>query len=160
MLNSRSIGLWIWNAILFAVVFCVLVFNVLGPTFENYGLYEMGTTIFTALVLGLQCKVAFLHQLWTKVHVIAMIISIIGLFFTLFVLNAAPSADNYGLYFVVDFLYQQPVYWFYGVFSIPLMCYLIDVVGSSVYIFFLPTPEMIMRENERGMGPKALTVED
>lgn len=159
MLNARSIGLWIWNAILFAIVFCVLFFNVLGPTFEEYGLYEMGTTIFTGLILGLQCKVAFLHHMWTRVHVISMVVSIIGLFFTLFVLNAAPSADNYGFYYVADFLYQQPVYWFFGAFSIPLMCYMIDYVGSSIYVFFIPTPEMVMREHERGMTPKDFIME-
>ena len=160
MLNSRAIGLWIWNAALFAVVFCMLFFNVMGKTFEDYGLYEMGTTIFTGLVLGLQCKVAFLHQLWTKVHIISMTISLIGLFFTLFVLNAAPTADNYGFYFVVDFLYGQPVYWFYGAFSIPLMCYLIDFMGSSIYVFFFPTPEMLMREDSRGMGPSPLSIDE
>lgn len=160
MLNPRSIGLWIWNAILFAIVFCLLCFNVVGKSFIEYGLFEMGTTIFTALILGLQCKVAFLHQLWTKVNVMAMVFSIIGLFFGLFVLNANPSADNYGLYHVVDYLYQQPEYWFLGCFTIPIICYLIDFVGSSVYVFFIPTPEMVMRENARNMGPKALTVEE
>jgi hypothetical protein len=159
MLSARSIGLWIWNAVLFAIIFCVLFFNVMGRTFEDFGLYEMGTTIFTGLILGLQCKVAFLHHMWTRVHIISMIVSVIGLFFTLFVLNAAQTPDNYGLYYVVNFLYQQPVYWFFGAFSIPIMVYLIDFVGSSVYVFFLPTPEMIMRENERGMGPKGLLVD-
>jgi hypothetical protein len=143
---------------LFAVIFCLLFFNVVGPTFESYGLYEMGTTIFTGLVLGLQYKVAFLHNIWNKVHLISMLISIAGLFFTLFVLNASPN-DNYGFYYVVNWLYQDGMYWFFGVFTIPLIMFLVDIFGWSYYVFFAPSQEMIFRENCMGLKPAVLKVE-
>lgn len=127
-----------------------MFYNALEPTFRDYGLYEMGTTIFVGLVLALQCKVAFLHQVWNRVHVLSMILSVLGLFFALYVLNAS-DMDNYDYYAVVNFCYGQGIFWFFGMFSIPLICYLMDIAGSSYAVCFQPTNEMIYRENAKGL---------
>lgn len=141
MLNMGTVGLWITNAMVFAIIFCILFFVVLEPTFRDYGIYEMGTVIYISLVLALQCKVAFLHQVWNKIHVISMIISVSCLFLVIYIMNV--SSDEYDYYGVVNFVYDQSIFWFFGVFTIPLFCVLIDVVGSSFYLFFMATYDML-----------------
>lgn len=161
MLNMGTIGMWITNAFVFAVIFCLLFFVVLGPTFIDYGVFDMGTVIYFGLILSLQCKVAFLHQVWNKIHIYAMVFSIAMLFLVIYIMNVFESEwDFYG---VVNFVYGQGIFWFFGVFTIPLVCFLIDFTGSSLYLFFMasydvmekvgPTlywfissPEMVYRE--------------
>lgn len=146
-LNKRTIGMWMFNAVLFAIIFCLLCFNVLQDTFKYDGLYEMGTTIFIALILSLQFKVAFLHQVWNRIHLISMLISIIGLFLVCLVINA--SIMEYDMYGVVNKIYTYDIFWFYGVWTIPVFMFLVDFFGQALLVFFKPSDEMIYRERNR-----------
>ena len=105
---------------------------------------EMGTVVYVGLVLSLQMKVAFLHHVWNKIHVISMAISIIGLFLALLVINS--STSEYDYYGVVVFDYTQGIFWFFGCFSIPLILSLIDFTVASFTIEIKPSPETIFRE--------------
>ena len=164
MLNLRTILQWIMNAVIYAVVFCLLFFNVMRPTFLDYGLYEMGTMIYVGLVLSLQLKVSFIHHLWTQVHFWSMFISVFGIFLVMYVLNA-PEEENYDFYWVVNWLYSNDnAFWLYGVFCAPIFCVMIDFIGHSYYVVFAPTDEMRAREdaffrflpslNDKSMSPQ------
>jgi len=59
-LKPLALGMWILNAIYYAVLICLVYFYVVGPTFEAWGLYEMGTTVFFGMCLALQAKVKFI----------------------------------------------------------------------------------------------------
>ncbi len=137
------------NAVVFTIVFCSLFFVALYPSFSYDSLYEMGTTVFVGLILSLQLKVAFLHQVWNRIHVIAMIISVGGLFLFLVALNASATYD-YDFYNVANKIYGYSIFWFFGVFTIPLVMLLLDICGQSLYVFFYPNQEMIFREQAFG----------
>lgn len=126
-----------------------MFFLVLEPTFESFDLFEMGTVIYIGLVLSLQLKVSFLHQVWNYIHVLAMAISIIGIFVVVYIISL--SVDQYDYYGVVEIVYSRGIFWFFGVFSIPLTCILIDVTAYSLSLFFFPPDEAIFREAAFGM---------
>ena len=144
-LNIRTVKTWILNAVFYAVVFCLIWFNVVAPSFSTYSLYEMGTTIYVGLVLALQLKVSFIHHLWNQIHCWSMFISLGGLFLFLYVLNAMQD-NNYNFYYVANKIYALDLFWFFGVFSTPLFCMLIDFIGHSIYVVWFPTNEMLFRE--------------
>lgn len=148
ILNMRGVGLWIWNAVLFAVVFCLFFFMALKPSYHDYSLYEMGTMVYVALVLSLQLKVLFIHNLYNWIHVTAMFISLGGLFLVLVILSN-DTEYSYDLYYVAQKLYGDGFFWFFGVFSIPLFMFLIDIVGQSAYVFVFPTEQLHFREASR-----------
>jgi magnesium-transporting ATPase (P-type) len=151
-LDLHTVKTWILNAVLYAVVFCLLWFNVVAPSFKDYDLYAMGTTIYVGLVLALQLKVSFIHHLWNQVHFWSMFISIGGLFLFLVVLNTMTSSDTIDFYFTANKIYSMNLFWFFGVFSVPLFCILIDFCGHAFRVVFLPTHEMIYREASAGLG--------
>lgn len=144
-LNIRTVKTWIVNAVFYAIVFCLVWFNVVAPSFKTYSLYEMGTTIYVGLVLALQLKVSFIHHLWNQIHFWSMFVSIGGLFFFLYVLNSMEE-NNYNFYFVANKIYSLDLFWFFGVFSTPVICALIDFIGHSIYVVLAPTDEMLYRE--------------
>lgn len=114
----------------------------------------MGTTIYVGLVLALQLKVGFIHHLWNQVHFWSMFISIGGLFLFLVVLNSMTSTDTIDFYYIANKIYSLNLFWFFGVFTTPFFCVLIDVIGHSFLVIFAPTHEMIYREAAYGYGPK------
>jgi hypothetical protein len=145
-LNVRTIGLWFLNACLYAIVFCLIWFNVVAPSFEKDSLYEMGTTIYVGLVFSLQLKVGLIHHLWNQVHFWSMFISVGGLFLFLYVLNTMTGESYIDFYGVANHIYSSNLFWFFGFWSTPLFCILIDFIGYSFYAIILPTDEMIYRE--------------
>lgn len=112
----------------------------------------MGTTIYVGLVLALQLKVGFIHHLWNQVHFWSMFISLGGLFLFLVILNTMTSEDTIDFYYVANKIYSLNLFWFFGVFTTPLFCLLIDFVGHSFIVLFFPTHEMIYREIDFGVG--------
>lgn len=146
-LNKTTVGLWVLNACVHAAVLCLLFFSTLQPTFVYWGLMEMGTAVFVGLILSLQCKIAFLHQVWNKIHIIAMAISVI-LFFV-FILIISSSVEEFDYYGSVSFVYSQGIFWFFACFSIPLACFMIDFAVASFCLMFYPQPETIFREDSR-----------
>mmetsp|Transcript_19623 Transcript_19623/g.28222 ORF Transcript_19623/g.28222 Transcript_19623/m.28222 type:complete len:318 (+) Transcript_19623:78-1031(+) len=146
-LNMRTVGAWILNASLYAVVFCLLWFVAVYPSFLTYSVYEMGTTIYVGLVFAMHLKVSFMHHIWNQIHVWSMAISVGGLFLFLYVLNSL-SDDNYDIYYTVNKLYSTDLFWFFGFFSVPIFCVLIDVITHSCRVVFWPTNEQLYREAE------------
>lgn len=144
-LNISTVAMWIMNAVAYAVVFCLIWFNAVYPSFVADSLYEMGTTIYVGLVFAMHLKVGFIHHMWNQIHGWSMFISVGGLILFLYILNSMEN-DNYNIYFVVNKIYSSNLFWFFGAFSVPLICVLIDVIGHSVYFIFAPSREMLYRE--------------
>lgn len=143
-LRPASLAMWILNAIEYAVVICLVFYYVTYRTFMYDGLYVSGTTVFTGLVMALQAKVAFLHHQWAYPQIVAMCISVFCLL--IYYLIISSSSDDY--WYVGTYTMGQGIFWYYGMFSVPLIAVFIDVLGYCFYLFFRPTPEMVFREME------------
>ena len=113
-------------------------------SFDTWGLYDAGTTVFAGLCMSLQCKIAYLHNQWTWPQIFVMCLSVGGMLAWFAIIQ--DSYDDY--YGVVDFCFSQGLYWFFGMFTGPLICLLLDFVGYNLLLFFRPTAEMFMREIE------------
>mmetsp|Transcript_4746 Transcript_4746/g.4793 ORF Transcript_4746/g.4793 Transcript_4746/m.4793 type:complete len:1124 (-) Transcript_4746:25-3396(-) len=157
-LNLQTISIWILNACLYAVVFCLIWFNVVAPSFVDYDLYSMGTTIYVGLVFALQLKVGLIHNLWNQVHFWSMAISVGGLFLFLYVLNTMTGESYIDFYGVANKIYALDLFWFFGFWSTPIFCILIDFIGYSFYTVFFPTNEMVYREAGFGIATKDSTL--
>ena len=144
MLKVSSICLWIWNAILYAVVICVLFFLAGYPSFYDQYIYVTGTIVYTGLCNALQCKVIFFHHQWAYPQVCSILISVVGML--LYYLLVSNSTDDY--YGVAEQTFELPLFWFYGMFSVPFFTVLIDPIGYYLYMFFWPTKEILYHEIE------------
>jgi len=141
-LRTSAIAMWILNAIAFATVLCLSFYYCVRPTFKEYSLYSMGTVCYTGLCNALQFKVAFMSHQWALPQVVSMIISVGGMLAAYVVFSNA-SGDYYG---VSTYLFNTPMFWFFGFFSVPLFAGLIDVVAHNLSFFFRPSEEMLFRE--------------
>ena len=156
-LDISVVIMWIWNAILYAALLCTLVFTVMNETYQEHDLYLMGTMIYVSLVLSLHLKVSFIHHTINQVHFWSMFISVFGLFLFLYVNNLFDNMEvstDYDLYYIVNKMYEEKVFWFYNVFSIPLIMLMIDLIGHSFYVVFRPTREMLYTEASASYRPE------
>jgi len=142
LLSEKAIGIWIFNAILYAVVLCLTFYYITGPTFKDYGIYEAGTVVFVGMVLSLQAKVAFYHHQWAYPQIIAMVISIIGMFIGYIILTFGVS----DYYYDAIQAYGKGIFWYYACFSGPLFTIFIDWIGYYTQLIFWPTQEMLYHE--------------
>jgi hypothetical protein len=109
-------------------------------------LYDMGTVVFTGLVLSLQGKVAFMSHQWAFPQVLSMVISV-GAMYGYFV---GTSYLTWAYYEKVVPLYNTGAYWFFSLLSVPVFTVvLVDVLWYSLALVFAPTAEMLMREIEQ-----------
>ena len=144
LLNVPSILQWIINAMLYAVVVCLIYYYCIYVSFYDTGLYVAGTSIMVGLILSLQYKVMFFHHQWARPHVYAMIFSIFGMFLYYLLIEAAVS----------DFageamnMYSLGVFWLMSVFTVPIAAIHIDWLYHFIRYFFYPTNEMLFREME------------
>ena len=134
------------NAIFLAIVIGLIFFVALKDTFSNWDLYSFGTSVFIALIFGLQMKVAFLHSQWNYINVSIMLLSIIGLYIWILVVDSAHdlSPEYYGC---GSFSLAQRITWLFCTFTIPIVFGVLDLAGQSIYLFFYPTKELIFRES-------------
>lgn len=145
-LNMFAILGWIVNAWIYATIICLVYYYALEPSYQSYGLFEFGTSVFTAMAMGLQAKVAFLHHQWAWPQITVMFVSIVAMFIFFEILSASNNYSTSGYYFVTDFLYQDALFWWFAVFTTPLMLLLLDMFCHLIYLFFFPTEEMKYRE--------------
>ena len=142
----KSIAKWQLNAVLWSTFLNLIYFNVLRESFASYSLYEIGVFVYVGLVMSLHLKVTCLHHLINRIQIWAMIISILGLFLIYFILNSSPEGA-YDFYGVVDHVYSDPLFWFFGFFSGPAFFILIDLLGYSIYKGFMPQDETLFHES-------------
>jgi magnesium-transporting ATPase (P-type) len=143
LIDIVAIGTWIFNAVIYAIVICLISYYTLASTFtQDWGLYEAGTLVFVGLVLSLQAKVAFLHHQWAWPHVLIMFISLLMMYIGYIIL----TVGEYDYYYDAIMAYSTGIFWFFGCFSIPLFAIMIDWVGYYTRLIFYPTQEMLYRE--------------
>jgi phospholipid-transporting ATPase len=135
---------WIFNAVVYSVVICLLFYYAADPSFLYYGLYGMGTTVFVGTLNALQWKVAYLFHQWDWIKLFLLILSIFGglAYFTII------SLTLYEYYGETTRLYDSALFWLYGFFAVPFFVIFIDVATYNFYMFFFPTEEMLFREVE------------
>ena len=147
-LHVGAIALWIFNALLYATVICLLFYYVVQSSFEDYSLFSMGTTVFVGACNSLQLKVMFLHHQWSALQVFIMFLSIGGMLAYLAIISQF-SVNLYEYYETgYALLSENPLFWFYGFFTVPAFVVFIDIFGYDLYFFFRPTREMLYREVE------------
>lgn len=143
-LTVPAISRWILNAILYAVVVCLVFYSAVAPSFYNLGLYVSGTTVFTGLCMALQAKVAFFHHQWSWPQVTVMAISVFGMFLYFLLI----SASLYDYYYEAQQTYNSGLYWLFGVFFMPMTAIFIDWIGYYGKMLLRPTDEMLYRQIE------------
>lgn len=148
LLQVKAIAKWIFNAIIYAVIICLLSYLVLAPTFHNLSLYVSGTVVFVGLCMSLQAKVAFFHHQWAYPNILAMFISVLGMF--LYFLLVAVGEWDY--FYVANQTYQEAIFWFFAMFSIPIVVIFIDWLDYFIMQCFSPTDEMLFRELQLKVG--------
>lgn len=127
---------------MYAIVISLVYFSVVALSFDTESLYVAGTTVFTGLTMSLQAKVAFFHHQWAYPQVIAMFISVLGML--IFYILIEYSTFDY--YYVANHVYESGIFWFFGMFTGPLIAVMVDWVGYFALYQFHPKPEMIFRE--------------
>lgn len=143
-LTTTALAIWILNAILYAIMVCLIFYYAVAPTFEDEGLYVAGTTVFVGLCMSLQAKVAFFHHQWAWPQILVMTISVVGMF--LYFVMIAVSFSDY--YYVAHHVYGSGIFWLFGVFFMPIVAIFIDWIGYYGKMITFPTAEMLYREME------------
>jgi magnesium-transporting ATPase (P-type) len=144
LLNVASICQWIFNAMVYAVVVCLMSYNVLFPSFYYMGLYTAGTIVMIGLVLSLQCKVAFFHNQWSYPQINSMLFSFFAMYLY-YMLIAVAVNDYYG---EATMAYAEPVLWLWSLLTVPLTTIFIDWAAYFARYCLCPTQEMLFREFE------------
>lgn len=145
-LSVTCIGWWLFNACLYGVQLCLLYFLAFRDSFQYYGLFMMGTAIYTGLCLGLQAKVAFMHHQWAWVNWFVMGLSIFGMFAYYAALSSVTYdyVDDY--YNEAQNLFGKAAFWLFDCITVPIYCVLIDAVCYYLRNAFVPSNEMVFTE--------------
>lgn len=143
-LTTTALLIWILNAILYAIMVCLIFYYAVAQTFEDMGLYVAGTTVFVGLCMSLQAKVAFFHHQWAWPQTLVMAISVLGMF--LYFLMISASFNDY--YYVAEKVYSSGIFWLFGFFFMPIVAIFIDWIGYYGKMLLMPTQEMLYREFE------------
>ena len=141
-LNVPAILGWILNAVLYAVVLCMLYFYAIS--FEAWDLDSMGTSIFTGMVFALTFKIMFMMQYWVRLGVFGIALSLGGYLLAIWGYNMTDYFIG-----VVDYVYSTSLFWNFSIFMIPVTAVLIDVVWFSLKMTLQPSMEQIHRERDR-----------
>ncbi len=146
MLHIWGICKWIINAIVFAIVICLMAYIILEQTFWYHDLYSCGTITYVGLIHALQLKVSFIHHQWNQWNVLAMLVSLGGTFFVIYALNTALAftPEYYGIW---DNLITNDKILFFVIGGIitPFFCLGVDFVSYAMTYIFAPTKEMQYR---------------
>ena len=154
-LNTYTILCWLVNSICYAVVFGLVMYFVLDDSLRKMeaGLYEYGTFVFASLVFALTLKVCFLHHQWNYLNVLSVIISLGGtlaLFKGLsFISYHFKDLNDHDYHYAAEWLFlEYELFWFYAIFTAPLMCIFIDFISYQLHLNFFPSNEMIFLDSE------------
>lgn len=142
-LNVPTVMGWVVNAIVYAVVLSTVFYYGCYLTFKEDGLYIMGTTTYTGLVMAMQGKMMFLHHQWAYPQVFFMALSIGGMLFYYWMVSFW-TYDSF--YDASGTLYSKPVFWLMGMFTAPLMMMSFEGLSYYTKLIFSPTKEMYYRE--------------
>lgn len=142
-LNVNTVLGWVGNAICYAIILSTIFYYGCFDTFKEDGLYIMGTTAYTGLVMALQGKMAFLHHQWAYPQIFFMVLSIGGMLFYYWMISFW-TFDSF--YAATSVLYARPSFWLMGMFTAPLIMMVFEAIAYYGRLFFSPTKEMYYRE--------------
>ena len=150
MLNTGVILGSIFNACIYGTVISSIVFMALEMTFVDYGLFEIGTLLFFAVLNSMQTKVSMMLHQWNFLHISFMIISVGGTFLVCLYVSMSinVSKEGFEYYHVLQWSLQQGIFWIAAHLLIPVTCILTDFLVHACKMFFLADNQMILRENE------------
>ena len=140
---------WIFNAWVFGAILSLLYYYAFRLSAQSDALYVFGSTWFVGMFLSLQAKVAFMHHQWAWPQALVLFISIVGLFIFLEILSVSSNYNTGGYYAIAAHVYEDPKFWFFSCFTVPLILVLIDMSTHLMYWFFSPTDEMKFREIDK-----------
>lgn len=138
----------------YAVVLCVLFYLACRQSFDTWGLYDCGTVVFVGLLNSLQMKVAFFHHQWAWPNIFVMALSLFGMMVYFLIIAAA----EYEYYYIANRVYLQPLFWFYGFVSVPVMVVMVDWIPYYTRLVFWPTIDMVYKEVELKVSANILAV--
>jgi len=133
---------WIFNAIAYAVLICLITYDV--DTVRNYGLFSLGTSVYTTLILSLQVKICLITKTWNWMTHFVLWLSI-----GLYLLVLCIYSFRITFYGEAWYLYNEGRFWFFYVWTIPLVCGLFDVFCEHIRLQFHPTPDDIHAEKSK-----------
>ncbi|ETW00410.1 hypothetical protein H310_07047 [Aphanomyces invadans] len=142
-LNVYRFCIWIANAIFHAVLsFWLPIYIVVGYTTEAFHL--QGTTIYTGLLMTMNCKVIMETMSWTMFNHGFIVFSVVLYFFFLGVypLFTFLSWDMVG---ITPILLSSGIYWAVF-FLVPVANFLVDLSLKFWVKFYSPTDADILRE--------------
>ncbi len=142
-LSGSTVLGWVLNAICYGVLLCAIFYYACKNTFSTYGLYDMGTIAYTGLVMAMQLKMVFMHHQWAYPQVTLMSLSIGGMFFFYYTVQYWTYDTFYG---AVAALYGNPMFWFFGMFTVPFVVLMFEALTYYIPMFFNPNDEMLYRE--------------
>jgi hypothetical protein len=130
------------NAVVFAIIICLLFYYAGYQSFSTLGVFGLGTTVYVGTCNALQWKVAYLFHQFDWIKVFLLVLSIFGglAYFAII----AVSLWEY--YYEAHQLYYTGFFWLYGFFAVPFFVIFLDVLVYQVYFFIAPTKEMLYRE--------------
>ena len=142
-LNIYNVIYWVFNSVIYAVVLCLIMYYVMDLTLINYGIFEFGTFVIGGLVYALTAKVMFYHHKFNYVNVFGLVISLGGTLGYFLLLDKISFWLTNGTYWhVAIWLYQQGAFWFFSLFTVSIVCVMIDFILHSVQYHVAPSEEM------------------
>ena len=148
-LNFFAILGWILNACVYGVVLCLLYYYAMNSSAQEEALYFFGTGMYVGVFLSLQAKLAFLHHQMTWVQGAVILLSIGALFGFLEVLSISSNYGTEGYYGIATHVYENPLFWLFSCFTVPLILLLVDLTTYFLQVFFLPSDEIKFREIDK-----------
>ena len=148
-LNFFAILGWILNACVYGVILNLLYYYAMSLTAQDEALYFFGTGMFVGIFLSLQAKLAFLHHQMNWVQGAVIMLSIGVLFGYLAVLSISSNYGTSGYHGVATHVYENPLFWLFSCFTVPLILLLVDLTTYFIQMFFLPTDEIKFREIDK-----------
>ena len=146
---------WALNAVYVAVVtFCVVFYCVHGgeadhPRGHVFGLWEVGTSMYTAIVIIINLQMGQMINYWTWLHYVAIFGSIVIWYVCNVILsNTDPYLSTYSYKIFIPTVAPTPKYWAATPFVVALGL-LPDLVYRGAVRAFRPEPHHIVQEYER-----------
>lgn len=146
---------WALNAVYVAVVtFCVVFYCVHGgeadhPRGHVFGLWEVGTSMYTAIVIIINLQMGQMINYWTWLHYVAIFGSIVIWYVCNVILsNTDPYLSTYSYKIFIPTVAPTPKYWA----ATPLVVafgLLPDLVYRGAIRAFRPEPHHLVQEYER-----------
>ena len=144
LLGMHSVVEWTLNALGYAIILSLIFFVATFDSFSDQALYIMGTTVYTGLLLAMQMKVGFLHHQWAWPQITVMVLSVVAIPIGYFIVQNFSVDTLYGA--VGPVLFADPVFWFMGVFTVPIVLMFFESLCYFAQLLFQPTKEMLYRE--------------